>query len=49
MAYRAPTGRAGNTKALLGFAIESAENELMGTLFLTTEFNRYLLNYIFAS
>jgi len=29
VAYRAPTGEAGNTEALLGFAIESAENELM--------------------
>lgn len=51
VAYRAPTGKAGNSKALLGFAIESAEKRTYGpgTLFLTTEFNRYLLNYMFAN
>lgn len=50
-AYRAHTGRAGKTKALLAFAIESAEKRTggPGTLFLTTEFNRYLLNYTFAN
>lgn len=49
--YRAHTGKAGNTKALLGFAIESAEKQTdgPGTLFLTTESNRYLLNYMFAN
>ncbi|MFJ4153959.1 hypothetical protein ACIPZF_04000 [Pseudomonas sp. NPDC089752] len=51
VAYRAHTGKAGKTKALLAFAIESAEKRTggPGTLFLTTEFNRYLLNYMFAS
>lgn len=51
VAYRAHTGKAGKTKALLGFAIESAEKRTggPGTLFLTTEFNRYLLNYMFAN
>ncbi|WGT35013.1 hypothetical protein [Pseudomonas atacamensis] len=51
VAYRAHTGKAGNTKALLGFAIESAEKQTdgPGTLFLTTESNRYLLNYMFAN
>lgn len=50
-AYRALYGKAGKTKALLAFAIESAEARTggPGTLFLTTEFNRYLLNYTFAS
>ncbi|WP_218938999.1 MULTISPECIES: hypothetical protein [unclassified Pseudomonas] len=47
----AHTGRAGKTKALLAFAIESAEKRTggPGTLFLTAESNRYLLNYMFAS
>lgn len=51
IAYRADNGKAGKTKALLAFAIESAETRTggPGTLFLTTEFNRYLLNYTFAS
>lgn len=51
VACRAHTGKAGNTKALLGFAIESAEKQTdgPGTLFLTTGFNRYLLNYMFAN
>ncbi|KKY56831.1 hypothetical protein ACDH60_24745 [Pseudomonas ficuserectae] len=51
VAYRTHTGKAGKTKALLAFAIESAEKRTggPGTLFLTTEFNRYLLNYMFAS
>lgn len=51
VAYRAHTGRAGKTKTLLAFAIESAEKRTggPGTLFLTAEFNRYLLNYMFAS
>ncbi|MCU1733854.1 MULTISPECIES: hypothetical protein [unclassified Pseudomonas] len=51
VAYRAHTGKAGKTKALLAFAIESAEKRTggPGTLFLTTEFNRYLLNYMFAN
>ncbi|MGY1880694.1 hypothetical protein [Pseudomonas reactans] len=51
VAYRANTGRAGKTKTLLAFAIESAEKRTggPGTLFLTAEFSRYLLNYTFAS
>ncbi|WP_080484556.1 hypothetical protein [Pseudomonas syringae] len=51
VAFRAHTGKAGNTQALLGFAIESVEKQTNGpgTLFLTTEFNRYLLNYMFAN
>ena len=50
-AYRALYGKAGKTKALLAFAIQSAEARTgsPGTLFLTTELNRYLLNYTFAS
>jgi len=38
VAYRAHTGKAGKTRALLGFAIESAEKRTggPGTLFLTT-------------
>lgn len=50
-AYRAQTGKAGKTKALLAFAIENAEGRTggPGTLFLTAEFNSYLLNYTFAN
>ncbi|WP_207267944.1 MULTISPECIES: hypothetical protein [unclassified Pseudomonas] len=51
VAYRTHNGKAAKTKVLLDFAITSAEKRTggPGTLFLTTEFNRYLLNYTFAN
>lgn len=51
VAHLAHTGKTGKTKALLSFAIENAEKRTggPGTLFLIPEFNRYLLNYMFAN